>query len=101
MKTTLYRKCRKNGATLTLPAVLLVAMFSQPLFALTLDQARSQNLVKETSSGYLVVVKPTGEAKALAKKVNAGRKAEYQKIAKKRGTSLSAVEQLAGKRLTK
>lgn len=101
MKKYFYRKGPLILAALSLPAVLLLAMFSQPLFALTLDQARSQNLVKETASGYLVVVKPTAEAKALAKKVNAGRKAEYQKIANKRGTSLEAVEQLAGKRLTK
>ena len=101
MKTTLHHKARRTISRRALPALLLLAMFSQPILALTLDQARSQNLVKETTSGYLVVVKPTAEAKALAKKVNAGRKAEYQKIAKKRGTSLSAVEQLAGKRLSK
>jgi uncharacterized protein YdbL (DUF1318 family) len=38
---------------------------------------------------------------ALVKNINAGRKAEYQRIAKKRGTSLTAVEQLAGKKLVK
>mgnify|MGYP000597322256 CR=1 FL=1 len=101
MKTLRHNKDRRKIVTRSLPALLMLAMLGQPVLALTLDQARSQNLVKETASGYLVVVKPTAEAKALAKKVNAGRKAEYQKIANKRGTSLSAVEQLAGKRLTK
>ena len=87
-------------AFLALIAVSL-AVVSLPAAALNLDQARSQGLVKETSGGYLKVVKPSAEVNALAKKVNAGRKAEYQKIAKKNGTSIKAVEQLAGKRLTK
>jgi len=82
-----------------LAAFSLLAMLAIPASALNLDQARSKGMVKETASGYLKVVKPTDEAKALAKKVNNGRKAEYNKIAKKNGTSLQAVEQLAGKRL--
>lgn len=84
-------------------AVLLLVLLSLslPAMALNLDQARSQGLVKEMPTGYLKVVKPSGDVNALAKKVNAGRKAEYQKIAKKNGTSLQAVEQLAGKRLAK
>ncbi len=87
-------------AFLALIAVSL-AVVSLPAAALNLDQARSQGLVKETSSGYLKVAKPSAEVNALVKKVNAGRKAEYQKIAKKNGTSIKAVEQLAGKRLAK
>jgi len=79
---------------------LVLALFTLPVSALDLDQARSEKLVKETPSGYLVVVKPSAEADALVKKVNAGRKTAYQKIAKKQGTSLEAVELLAGKKLT-
>lgn len=82
-------------------ALLVLALISLPAAALNLDQARSSGLVKETPSGYLKVVKPSDEVNALVKKVNDGRKAEYKKIAKKNGTSLQAVEQLAGKRLAK
>lgn len=83
------------------PLLLVLTLFALPASALDLGQAKSQGLVKETVSGYLAPVKPSAEVNALVKKINTGRKAEYQKIAKKRGTSLSAVEQLAGKRLTK
>ena len=82
------------------PLMLALSLFALPASALDLAQAKAQGLVQETASGYLKVVKPTGAAGDLVKKINAGRKAEYQKIAKKRGTSLTAVEQLAGKRLT-
>lgn len=91
----------RNKIIRTLPVLLVLALFSMPVSALNLDQAKAQGLVRETSSGYLVAVKPSAEVNALVNKINTGRKAEYQKIAKKRGTSLSAVEQLAGKRLAK
>ena len=85
----------------TLPFFLILALFTLPVSALELDQARAQNLVKETPSGYLIVVKPSAEVDALVKKVNAGRKNAYQKIAKKQGVALNVVEQSAGKKLTK
>jgi len=83
------------------PVLLALALFAMPASALDLAQARAQGLVKETPSGYLTVVKPSGEVNNLVKNINAGRKAEYQRIAKKNGTPLTTVEQLAGKRLTK
>jgi uncharacterized protein YdbL (DUF1318 family) len=82
------------------PLMLALSLFALPASALDLAQAKAQGLVQETVSGYLKVVKSRKDAEDLVKSINAGRKAEYQKIAKKRGTSLSAVEQLAGKRLT-
>ena len=91
----------RNKISRNLPGFLVLALFSMPVSALNLDQAKAQGLVSESPSGYLVVVKPSAEINALVKNINAGRNAEYQKIAKKRGTSLSAVEQLAGKRLAK
>jgi uncharacterized protein len=83
------------------PLLLALSLFAMPASALDLGQAKSQGLVKETVSGYLTAVKPSAEVNALVKNINAGRKAEYQRIAKKRGTSLTAVEQLAGKKLVK
>ena len=81
--------------------LLALTLFALPASALDLAQAKSGGMVKETVSGYLAVVKPSAEVNALVSKVNAGRKAEYKKIANKRGTSLTAVEQLMGKKLTK
>jgi len=94
-------KSLKNKLNWMAPAFLVLALFALPASALNLGQAKSQGLVKETASGYLVAVKPSGEVNALVSKINAGRKAEYQRIAKKNGTPLSAVEQLAGQKLTK
>ena len=76
-----------------------ILLFALPAAALDLNQAKSQGLVKENKNGYLVAVEKTDEVNDLVRKVNAGRKAEYQKIAKKRGTTLEAVELLAGQKL--
>ncbi len=91
----------KNKFYWMAPVFLMLALFALPASALNLSQAKSQGLVKETASGYLVAAKPSAEVNALVSKINAGRKAEYQRIADKRGTPLSAVEQQAGKKLTK
>jgi len=91
----------KNKFQWMAPVLLALALFAMPASALDLAQARAQGLVKETPSGYLTVVKPSAEVNNLVKNINAGRKAEYQRIAKKRRTPLTTVEQRAGKRLTK
>ena len=85
-------------------AALLAAwlmLFSSFLFALDYQSAKQQGFVAETSSGYLRVVKPSAEVKAIVKSVNAGRKQEYKRISKKTGASLREVEQQMGVKLTK
>ncbi len=84
-----------------LAALLMLCLFTLSASALTLDQARNQKLVKETTSGYLIAVKPSAEVNALVKKVNAGRKSAYQNITTKRSAPLNVVEQDAGKKLVK
>ena len=66
--------------------------------ALDLHSAKQQGLVGETANGYLAVVKPGGGAAALVAKINAQRKAQYQRIAAKNKISVSDVEALAGKK---
>jgi len=70
----------------------------QPGFALDLQAAKAQGLVGETLTGYLAPVKATPEVQQLVKTINTKRKAQYKKIAQRNGTSLQAVEQLAGKK---
>ena len=94
-------KTFKHNLTRSFAALLMLSLFTLSASALTLGQARDQKLVKETTSGYLVAVKSSTEVNALVKKVNAGRKSAYQKIAKKQGAPLSVVEQEAGKKLSK
>ena len=81
--------------------LLLVAsllLFCQTGFALDLQTAKAQGLVGETLTGYLEPVQTTPEVQQLVNAINGQRKAEYQKIAQRNGTSLQAVEQLAGKK---
>lgn len=68
--------------------------------ALTLQEAKSQGLLGERPTGYLGVVDPSAppEAYALMEEVNQKRRAKYEEIARKNGTTLEAVEALAGKR---
>lgn len=74
-------------------------MISIPAMAMDLGTAKSRGLVGETPSGYLAAVSATTpEIKKLVDSINAKRKAQYQAVAKKNGTSLQAVEQLAGKK---
>ncbi len=80
--------------------VLITALLitCQAAFALDLQAAKSQGLVGETLTGYLAPVKATPEVQQLVKTINTKRKAQYKKIAQRNGTSLQAVEQLAGKK---
>jgi len=86
----------KKTVALILFSLLLIC---QPVFALDLDSARAQGLVRETSAGYLAPVKSTPEVQKLVKNINAERKQLYQQIAQRNNTPLNVVEQRAGKKL--
>jgi len=79
-----------------------LAMTAIPVsaFAVTLDQAKASGLIGEMPDGYLGVVSgsPKPDVKSLVDKINAERRARYAEIARKNGTSLAAVEALAGKK---
>ncbi|MEM7443682.1 MAG: YdbL family protein [Pseudomonadota bacterium] len=66
---------------------------------LTLDQARNQGLVGERRNGLLGIVQNSGGVAALVDQINAQRLAQYQQVANSNGTSLAAVQQLAGAQL--
>ena len=83
---------------LTLPALALSLLVALPAFALELGAAKSDHLVGETSSGYIAAVKPSKEVDALVESINSQRKARYEKIARKNGISLQAVEVRAGQK---
>ena len=91
---------QKTFSTLLSSLLALVLLLSmQNALAIDLQSAKKQGLVGETASGYLSAVKPaSAEVKALMSDINAKRKHQYQSIAKRNNTSLSAIEQLAGKK---
>ncbi len=88
----------KRIVSLVLFGLLLIC---QPATALDLKSAKTNGLVGETKTGYLAPVKSGPEVAQLVKSINAKRKAHYQKISKRNKTTLSAVEQLAGKKAMK
>ncbi len=80
---------------------VLTILLALPLscLAMDLDQAKAQGYVGETPSGYLEALPGApADAGALVRDINNKRREEYQKIARKNGTDIKAVEQLAGKK---
>jgi len=75
--------------------LLSAALLSFSAWAISLDDAKNQGLVGEHSSGYLGLVVQNAEAKAVVDEINAKRKAQYLKLAKKNNLSLAQVEALA------
>ena len=70
--------------------VLLLAMsLPFPVFALDLQEAKSQLLVGESVTGYVGIVKNAEGVAELVNNINAKRKASYLDIAKRNGTTCS------------
>jgi uncharacterized protein YdbL (DUF1318 family) len=78
---------------------VLIALWSIPAFALDLASARSQNLVGEGSSGYIVPIAKSKEVIELATDVNAKRKMEYLRISKENGQPVEVVAKLAAQQI--
>ena len=64
--------------------------------AMTLQAAKAAGFLGEQANGYVGVVSANPEASQIANSINAQRKTEYQSIATRNGTTLDAVEALAG-----
>ena len=69
-------------------AALLLVLAFQAAWAIDLHAAKEQGLVGEANTGYLAAVgAPSAEVKALIDEVNAKRKAEFERTAKKTGAT--------------
>jgi len=79
---------------------LLISMMavSVAVAASPLTQPKADGLIGEQANGYIGLVKQSvpADVKKLVNDVNAKRKAGYQKIANKQGTSLAEVERVGG-----
>ena len=79
--------------------MLLVSILGVSIaVASPLTKPKADGLIGEQANGYIGLVKQDvpADIKKLVKDVNAKRKAGYQKIAAKQGTSLSDVEKVGG-----
>lgn len=82
-----------------LVAVALLILPINIAFAMSLQEAKTSNLVGEQSNGYLGAIgQPSPEVESLINDINSRRKAEYQRIANSTGSTVYAVEQLAGEK---
>ncbi|NIY46538.1 YdbL family protein [Cedecea colo] len=80
-------------------ALICILMFSQPLWAITLNEARQQGRVGETLSGYIAPVRQDKETLALVKSINEARASRYQQLADSNNISVDEVAKLAGQKL--
>ena len=90
---------RNNWITNVFLALLISMMaMSVAVAASPLTQPKADGLIGEQANGYIGLVKQNvpADIKKLVNDVNAKRRAGYQKIAKKQGTSLAEVEQVGG-----
>ena len=89
----------KTQITTVLISLLLSMMAVSNVYAASpLTQPKADGLIGEQANGYigLVTQSVSSDIKKLVADVNARRKAGYQKIASKQGTSLTEVEKVGG-----
>jgi len=76
----------------------LTGLNTNNAWAAGLHQAKAAGQIGEQANGYLGIVSNGAGIPALVQSINQQRRAVYQNIARKNGTSLQAVEQLAGQK---
>ena len=91
-------KKRDNWIKKVIFALLISMLTVSVAVASPLTQPKADGLIGEQANGYIGLVKKDvpEDIKKLVKDTNAKRKAGYQKIAAKQGTSLTEVEKVAG-----
>jgi uncharacterized protein YdbL (DUF1318 family) len=91
---------KRNNWTTNVFLALLIGMMamSVAVAASPLTQPKADGLIGEQANGYIGLVQQNAPAniKKLVNDVNAKRRAGYQNIAKKQGTSLAEVERVGG-----
>jgi uncharacterized protein YdbL (DUF1318 family) len=89
---------RDNWITNIFFALLVSVMTISVAVASPLTQPKADGLIGEQANGYIGLVRQDvpADIKRLVNDVNAKRKAGYQKIAAKQGTSLADVERVGG-----
>lgn len=80
-------------------ALWLTLVLVPPVQALTLDEARQQGRVGETLSGYIAPRQQDRETLALVARINQGREAEYQRVARQNNLTTDQVARIAGEKL--
>ncbi|EJO2453224.1 YdbL family protein [Salmonella enterica] len=79
--------------------VLTLSLLTPSVWALTLDEARTQGRVGETLNGYLVALKNDAETQKLVLGINHARRASYQQLADSNHLPVDEVAKMAGQKL--
>ncbi len=79
--------------------VLTLSLLTPSVWALTLDEARTQGRGGETLNGYLVALKNDAETQKLVLDINHARRASYQQLADSNHLPVDEVAKMAGQRL--
>ncbi|EHM7789523.1 YdbL family protein [Salmonella enterica subsp. enterica serovar Saintpaul] len=79
--------------------VLTLSLLTPSVWALTLDEARTQGRVGETLNGYLVALKNDAETQKLVLDINHARRASYQQLADSNHLPVDEVARMAGQKL--
>lgn len=79
--------------------VLTLILLTPSVWALTLDEARTQGRVGETLNGYLVALKNDAETQKLVLDINHARRASYQQLADSNHLPVDEVAKMAGQKL--
>ncbi|EHQ9396071.1 YdbL family protein, partial [Salmonella enterica] len=74
-------------------------LLTPSVWALTLDEARTQGRVGETLNGYLVALKNDAETQKLVLDINHARRASYQQLADSNHLPVDEVAKMAGQKL--
>ncbi|PDN20354.1 YdbL family protein [Salmonella enterica] len=79
--------------------VLTLSLLTPSVWALTLDEARTQGRVGETLNGYLVALKNDAETQKLVLDINHARRASYQQLAYSNHLPVDEGAKMAGQKL--
>ncbi|EBP0117127.1 YdbL family protein [Salmonella enterica subsp. enterica] len=79
--------------------MLTLSLLTPSVWALTLDEARSQGRVGETLNGYLTALKNDAETQKLVLDINQARRASYQQLADSNHLPVDEVAKMAGQKL--
>ncbi|EBA5555077.1 YdbL family protein [Salmonella enterica] len=79
--------------------VLTLSLLTPSVWALTLDEARTQGRVGETLNGYLAALKNDAETQKLVLDINRARRASYQQLADSNHLPVDEVAKMAGQKL--
>ncbi|EAA7480219.1 YdbL family protein [Salmonella enterica] len=79
--------------------VLTLSLLTPSVWALTLDEARTQGRVGETLNGYQVALKNDAETQKLVLDINHARRASYQQLADSNHLPVDEVAKMAGQKL--